>query len=297
VEARGRVAISPEANVTGSPTALGAIPATAVPAAVGNTGGPANVAADKDTNSAAGGGNKPAEGSSKDPGSANAPPTAKSGAPGAGAAADGPGNTPGTSPARSPFPGITIQGGRLEGGTTTGIVNLSAPPRTGTLTLGNSAPPSAAPKASYGITIVSTATSGGGLPNLGVFSNEPVYTVYMDMVHPNGAPAPSWVLQYALTPPVVNPSGLVPPFPIKKEQPAFPVELLRKYVRQFVIAYAIIDKEGKLQQVSIKQTPDPGLNPSALEALSRWTFRPAEVKGSPAPVKILLGIPLPAPPQ
>ena len=31
------------------------------------------------------------------------------------------------------------------------------------------------------MTITSTASSGGGLPDVGVFRNEKVYTVYLDM--------------------------------------------------------------------------------------------------------------------
>jgi len=253
-----------------------------------------NAAPDKSAIAAADAGDKVAPVSPKDPNSVS--PAAKGKGDSGAGTADGRGNASAPAPVPSPFPGITIQGGRLEGAATTGVINLSASPRTGAITLSNAAPP-VAPKVPYGITITSTANSGGGLPNLGVFSNEPVYTVYMDMLHPNGTPAPSWTMQYALTLPVVNPSGLVPPFPIVKEQPAFPVELVRKYLRQLVIVYAIIDKEGKLQQISIKQTPDPELDPPVLAALSRWTFRPTEVKGSTVSAKILLGIPLSLPPQ
>ena len=195
----------------------------------------------------------------------------------------------GDTPAKTPFAGITIQGGRLESGT--GVIRGSAPPRTGTAT----PPPSAAPKIPYSITIVSTTTSGGGLPDLGVFSREHVYTVYIDMKDKTGAAAPSWTMQYALAQATPNPAGWVPPFPLVKETPDFPVELLRKYTRRLVIVYGIIDAAGQLQQMAVKQSPDRLLNPAALAALSKWLFRPAEINGSPAPVKILMGIPLALP--
>ncbi|MGH7536331.1 MAG: hypothetical protein ACREMG_12250, partial [Gemmatimonadales bacterium] len=53
------------------------------------------------------------------------------------------------------------------------------------------------PRPSYGLTIVATAASGGGLRDYGVFRNESVFTVYIPMTH-SPEPAPSWTFQYAL---------------------------------------------------------------------------------------------------
>jgi len=49
------------------------------------------------------------------------------------------------------------------------------------------------------MTFTSTASSGGGLPDFGVFQNQKVYTVYLDMRASDDDPAPSWTLQYAVT--------------------------------------------------------------------------------------------------
>src|SRR5262249_7409597 len=157
-----------------------------------------------------------------------------------------------------------------------------------------STPPPAPPQllTAYGMTVVSNAGSGGGLPDLGVFANEQVYTVYLDMKNKNGGVAPSWTLQYALVPATQNPTGLIPPFPMVRQMPDLPIELVRKYIRRLVVVYAIIDNQGKLQQVAVKDTPDPQFNPLVLAALAKWTFRPAEVDNRPVSVKVLLGIPL-----
>jgi hypothetical protein len=40
------------------------------------------------------------------------------------------------------------------------------------------------------------------------------------------------------------------------------------------------------------QSPDANLNQFLLDALSKWTFRAAEVDGTQVPVKILLGVPV-----
>ena len=42
----------------------------------------------------------------------------------------------------------------------------------------------------YGMTIASTAESGGGLPDLGVFAKEKVYTVFLDMRVNSGSYVP-----------------------------------------------------------------------------------------------------------
>jgi len=159
---------------------------------------------------------------------------------------------------------------------------------------------------SYGITVLS-ASSGGGLPNLGVFSSEQVYTAFLDMRDDRSDRAPSWTVEYALLQPIpsqVNGAskrgrgeqGVVLPFPAIKEQPAMPAELVRRYPRQLVIVYAIINMEGKMEQMVVKDSPDARLNEPVLKALGKWVFRPAQHDGEIVPAKVLLGIPVWAPP-
>jgi hypothetical protein len=50
---------------------------------------------------------------------------------------------------------------------------------------------------SYNMTITSTASTGAGLHDFGVFQNQKVYTVYLDMRSNDEDSAPSWTLQYA----------------------------------------------------------------------------------------------------
>jgi hypothetical protein len=153
----------------------------------------------------------------------------------------------------------------------------------------------------YGVTIISTENSGGGLPSLGIFSNEHIYTVYLDMRKSETDTAPSWTLEFAVSQSAdthgsENPGrvqqGLVLPFPVLKEHPALPAEVVRKYLRRMMIVYAVINVEGKMEQIAVKESPDPLLNEPLLGALSKWSFRPARVHGVPAPARVLLGIPL-----
>ena len=77
-----------------------------------------------------------------------------------------------------------------------------------------------------------------------------------------------------------------------RDWPQVPAELEKKYAHRQVIISAIVDKEGKVSHVVVKQTPDSRVSDSIAHALAKWVFRPAEVNNQPVSVKILLGIPL-----
>jgi len=294
-EARGRFAISPDPTPTASETEPGSkagnpptaaesrsiITAPTANAAAGNAGPVitisfgASAAAPKEAGPAGGGAGTDATRVS-----------VVGSAPGPGA---GSGSGTGSGHGKSPFAGITIVGGVR-----------------GTGASANTNSPTPAPRplqTTYGLYIVSTEHSGGGLPSFGVFSNEQVYTVYLDMRRTEVDTAPSWTLEFAVphgTAAQVNPDkstdqsqqGLVLPFPAVKERPALPAELVRMHLGRMLIVYAIINTEGKMEQVSVKQSPDGLLNEFVLNAFSKWVFRPAVLNGEPVPVKVLLGIPL-----
>jgi hypothetical protein len=188
----------------------------------------------------------------------------------------------GSAPGTGGFPGIGIQGGRYGNDTASGL-HPSVAPRQQT---------------SYNLTIVSTASSGGGLPDLGVFHNEKVYTVYLDMKADDEDPAPAWTLQYAILQPSLNPAETstkiqgtpTPPYAMLKEIPEFAPDVLRKYAHKLIIACAVMTAAGNLEQITVQQNPDTQLALPLVEALSHWMFHPAQIEGKPIPLKILLGI-------
>jgi TonB family protein len=199
-----------------------------------------------------------------------------------------------------PFPGITIADG-TDG--PKAPVAGSSDSRTARNTPDNS---------KYGLTVMATGTSGGGLKDYGVFRNESVYTVYIELEH-SSRPAPAWILQYARLRPA--PADPVPagsttttlksvqmeapvqaPFPVEKPYPQFPADILARNPGRMVVVYAVINAEGVPEQVRIVQSPNPLLNQPVLEALRKWSFRPAEMNGQAVAVKSLLGIPLPITP-
>lgn len=208
----------------------------------------------------------------------------------------GSGSGSGSGAGSGPFTGISIAGGSG----TSGVARGSS--TTQTVQTG--------PRPSYGLTIVATASSGGGLRDYGIFRNESVFTVYIPMTH-SPEPAPSWTLQYAL---LRRPAGnastvtlasnastfrmqdhIVPPFPIDKENPEFPEETVARNLTRMMVVYAEITDEGKIANPRIIQSPNPLLNQPLLETLKKWTFRPAELNGQAVAVKALIGFPLSLP--
>ena len=189
----------------------------------------------------------------------------------------GPGAGGGAGP--NPFPGISIQGG--EG--PAGVVNL--PAHTGNGKAGE--------EGSYGLTVVSTGNNGGGLGDFGVFIDEAVFTDYLNVSDSATDPEPNWILQYA----VINGGNsgldnLVPPFPVAKVKPEWPADLVPKFRGQMLVAYGVIDVEGKVRGLRIIQSPGVRFSVAISKALDGWAFRPARVNDRPVAVKALLGIPI-----
>ncbi len=86
--------------------------------------------------------------------------------------------------------------------------------------------------------------------------------------------------------------GLVLPFPVTKQNPDLPQDLVSRYLRQLVIVFAVVNADGRMEQMSITETPDELLNQPVLDALRKWVFRPGELNGQPVAMKVLIGIPL-----
>jgi hypothetical protein len=173
------------------------------------------------------------------------------------------------------FPGISIQGGEGNEGTES---------RGFTMT----------PQTPYQMTIVATASSGGGLADYGVFENEHVYTVYVPMQRTPQEADPTWTLQYALDDPhAADDQGqLVAPSPVMREWPQVPPDLEKTYAQQQVVVFAVLGTDGKLTHISVKQTPDVRVSTPIEKALAKWVFRPAQLNNRPVAAKILIGIPL-----
>ena len=205
---------------------------------------------------------------------------------GSGGHASGNGRGSGAGSGNSPFPAIMIQGG----GSSSGGRGLAATPIAG----------ASQPQGSYGITIVASGASGGGFRDFGIFRDEASYTVYLDMADA-GVSGAGWTLQYALNshrlPDFSNAAPhshglLTPPFATSKSIPRFSPEVVRRGRGATIVVFGVISPQGKFEDLRVMQSPDAGLNQLLLDALRKWTFRPAEMDGGKVPVKVLLGVPV-----
>ncbi len=92
-------------------------------------------------------------------------------------------------------------------------------------------------------------------------------------------------------PPPDEPTGPIrvggdvkPPEKIFYPSPQY-TEIARKArIQGVVIVEAIIDKEGKVTNVKVLKGLPMGLDQAAVDAVSRWTFKPATLNGKPVAV-------------
>ncbi len=179
-----------------------------------------------------------------------------------------------------------------------GNVNLPANiaiAQTSPLPTGNAVPRLALPHGIYGMTIVSSGSTGGGLKDYGVFKNEVVYTVYVQMSEP-GHPRSNWTLQYAAS--SLPPNTLLsPPFPLEKEYPNLPREVAERNAGRIIVVAGTITKDGKFESLRIIQSPNPLLIQPMLDCLAKWSFQAAEINGEAVTVKFVLGIPVALDPE
>jgi hypothetical protein len=47
---------------------------------------------------------------------------------------------------------------------------------------------------------------------------------------------------------------------------------------------------GQVEQLAVKQSPDPRIEGPLIEALKNWTFQSSQVDGKPVALKVLMGI-------
>jgi periplasmic protein TonB len=73
-----------------------------------------------------------------------------------------------------------------------------------------------------------------------------------------------------------------PPTPVNRMPPQYPSALLKKGIGGKAVVSCVIDAKGSIVSTKIKQSSgQPELDKAALQAVSRWKFRPAKRGGKP----------------
>ena len=73
---------------------------------------------------------------------------------------------------------------------------------------------------------------------------------------------------------------------IQRYGPSYPDHLRKLKVQGKVVMRALLNVEGKLQDVQVVSSPDPRLSELAIEAFRKWRYKPATCAGKPVPVTI-----------
>jgi len=79
--------------------------------------------------------------------------------------------------------------------------------------------------------------------------------------------------------------------PVRKVDPKYPQLAIKQHIDGEVILYAIIRKDGHVDSIQVVRSVDPELDHNAVEALSRWEFRPATREGQPVELEAVIHIP------
>ncbi len=107
-----------------------------------------------------------------------------------------------------------------------------------------------------------------------IFAGRRSYTLAVNMPNLNSASG-SWIIHFVDRDQGLVPLPIIAPEVLRKSDPAYPVELIRDGVKGTVILTAIIRADGSVSDIAVAQGVDPQLDQNAVQALSRWLFRPA----------------------
>jgi len=146
---------------------------------------------------------------------------------------------------------------------------------------------------------------GGGLEVYRVLKGGKIYTIYLPM------PSKNWILQYCahdssganqdhekqhsveinLEVPIVPPSALEQ-FDFRR--PVVPESVTNR--KEMIILQGIIREDGSVSDLKVFKGLLGAADQAALNAFSRWKFRPAQRSNKPIAVEVLVGIPVILPP-
>jgi TonB family protein len=141
----------------------------------------------------------------------------------------------------------------------------------------------------------------GAKPEL-IFARRRVYSMNVNMPNLNSATG-SWILNFSemrspsTVPQIKTSDEIAEPAPLHKVDPKYPPTLMAEHVEGEVILYAVIRRDGSVDNIQVVRGIDPQLDGNAVRALAQWKFRPAERQGQPVDLEAIVHIPFHAPEQ
>lgn len=80
------------------------------------------------------------------------------------------------------------------------------------------------------------------------------------------------------------------PVLLNRVQPAYPEEARKNRIQGSVILSTVVDDKGNVEKVEPVESPDPMLTDAAVEAVKKWTYRPATKNGKPVKVRMTVTV-------
>ncbi len=123
-----------------------------------------------------------------------------------------------------------------------------------------------------------------------IFAGRRSYTLAVNTPNLNAA-AGSWIIHYVDREQGLVPSPITPPEVVSKFDPGYPAELFRDGVHGTVVLTAIIRADGSVSDIAVAQSLNTKLDQNAMQAFSRWVFRPALKNGQPIDLQAVILVP------
>ncbi len=139
-----------------------------------------------------------------------------------------------------------------------------------------------------------TALPPGAQPEQ-IFESKKIYKMFVNMPNLNSATG-SWILNFSelrmngYGPQQVS-TDISGPVPLRKIDPKYPPTLIDERVEGEVVLYAVIRSDGSVDSIQLVRGIDEQLDANAMDALSRWKFRPAAKQGTPVELEAIVHIP------
>jgi len=122
-----------------------------------------------------------------------------------------------------------------------------------------------------------------------IFAGRRSYTLSVNMPNLNTATG-SWIIHFVERQPGAA-SPIAAPEVVHKSDPAYPGELIKDGVQGTVILTAIIRADGSVTDIAVVKSLDARLDQNAVQALSRWLFRPAVKNGQAIDLEAVITVP------
>src|SRR5689334_19410588 len=88
-------------------------------------------------------------------------------------------------------------------------------------------------------------------------------------------------IAFAIASPVFAQSKIDPPVAVRQVAPEYPEQLKDQRVMGLVVVKCTVDVQGNVIDPEIEKSSNEGFDKSALTAIKRWKFKPAQKDGAP----------------